>query len=113
MGFRKPKETDLVKQCLDLLALRGVFAWRQNQGAVSGEYKGKRRFIRFAGADGISDIIGVLPGGKMLAVECKMPGNKPTPEQLDFMQKVRHQGGIAVVIYDAQELIDALTELWP
>lgn len=113
MAIRKPRETDLVKQCLDVLALRGVFAWRQNQGGMKATYKGKSRFLRFAGVDGISDIIGVLPGGKMLTVECKMPGNKPSPEQKGFIEKVRQHGGIAVVVYDVQELIDVLCDLWP
>jgi hypothetical protein len=40
------RETDTVRACLTWLRLHGVFCWRQNQGAIGGEYKGKRRLWR-------------------------------------------------------------------
>ena len=44
--MKAPREQDLVAACLQLLRLRGVFAWRNNSGAfVLGEGK-RRRFFR-------------------------------------------------------------------
>lgn len=97
--------------CLELLALRGCFAWRQNQGSVKAEHKGCKRFFRFASADGISDIIGVLPSGQFLAIECKIAPNKPTNEQSKFLARVRRNGGVALLIYTIDELIAALQEV--
>lgn len=107
--MRKPRETDIVRQCLELLQLRGIPAYRQNQGGMTAEYKGKARFIKFAGAKGISDIIGIVPpNGRYLAVECKMPGKKPTEEQTLFLERIRSCGGLSVVVTSASELNDFL-----
>lgn len=99
-------ETDLVRACINYLNMRGIFAWRQNQGGMKAEYKGKKRFMRFAGAKGISDIIGVLPDGRFLAVECKVGRNKPTDDQRAFLQSVNDSGGLGIVVYDLDELRD-------
>ncbi len=109
--MRRPTETDLVRQCLDLLKLRGVYAWRNNSGAfVLGKGSG-RRFFR-AGAKGSADVIGVLPGsGRFLAVECKVGSNQPTADQVAFLDAVRAAGGVAVVIRDVAELVALLDDL--
>ena len=43
-----------------------------------------------------------------LYIEMKMHPNKPTPEQLEFMQYAHAQGYCALVCYSADEAIDAL-----
>jgi hypothetical protein len=108
MGFMKPKEGDLVKQVIAYLNLRRVFAWRQNQGAVASTHKGKRSFVRFAGVEGISDIIGILPGGRFLAIETKVRPNKPTKVQRAFLDAVTLAGGLAIVAYDLDDVIQVI-----
>jgi hypothetical protein len=100
------RETALVKACLTLLRLRGVMAWRQNVGAA----KLDRRFVRF-GAPGVSDILGVLKGGRFLAVECKAGKSRPTDAQAAFLAGVEAAGGVAVVVRDVRELQAILDEL--
>jgi hypothetical protein len=108
---KAPTEQALVRGCLQLLALRGVFAWRNNSGAfVLGQGK-DRRFFR-AGVKGGADILGILPGsGRVLALECKIGRNKPTPDQTAFLAAVEAAGGHAAVIYDVQQLLDLLDQL--
>lgn len=111
MSIRKPTEADVVKQCRDYLAIVGVFCWRQNQGAMTGEYKGRTRFLRFASAKGISDLIGILPAprrGQLIAVECKQPGKHPTPDQRAFLSEISARGGLSLVIHSLKELEEAL-----
>ncbi len=110
MGALHQRERNLVKACLDLLRFRGVFAWRQNCGGVSMPVGADRRerFVRFTSINGVSDIIGILPNGRFLAVECKRAGNKPTPDQIEFMNAVRRRGGVALVVYDVANLADIL-----
>lgn len=104
-------ETDLVRACLQLLRLHGVVCWRQNSGAVAGEHKGKRRFVRFNSARGCSDILGILPPtGRLVAIEVKLPGRKPTADQAGFLDAVRAAGGVGLVIRDVIELQAALVE---
>jgi hypothetical protein len=47
--------------CLRYLEIRGIYHWRNSTGAVR---IGPGRFMRF-GKVGSSDILGVLPGGKI------------------------------------------------
>jgi len=107
--MREQKEADILRVCLTWLKLNRVFCWRQNQGAISGEHNGKRRFLRFTSMAGVSDILGVLPPtGRVLAVECKRPGRKPTPEQEAFLDIVRQYGGVGVCVHSIDELEQAL-----
>ena len=59
-------ESDVLRGCLDYLKMKNIFCYRNNSGAT----KVGSRFIRF-GYKGSSDIIGILPDGRFLAVECK------------------------------------------
>lgn len=56
------------------------------------------------------DIIGLLPTGKFLAVECKRPGEEPRPNQELFLDDVRRHGGVGVVAHNLEELQEALAE---
>lgn len=97
---------DVVGPCLQLLALRGVFAWRNNTTGVFDPVK--KIFRKFTGLKGVSDILGCLPDGRFLAIECKVPGNKPTPDQAAFLEMVAKNNGVALVINDVRELDKAL-----
>lgn len=114
--MREQREADLLRDCLQWLQLHRVLCWRQNQGAISGVHNGKRRFLRFTSMSGVSDILGVLPPtGRMLAVECKLPGRQPTLEQAAFLDMVRQAGGVAICAHSLEELEQALRAAgaWP
>ena len=107
MGIKAPTETDLVAQVLAYLKLHRIFAWRNSVGAVSGEYQGKPRFVRF-GLKGSSDVFAVLPGGRFLVVETKSLRGKLTLEQQWFLDAVRGAGGLAFCVKSLAELEQAL-----
>jgi hypothetical protein len=110
--MKAPRETDLVRACLQLLRVRGVCAWRANSGALSVQRGGRRHVYRFAGVRGLSDILGILPpAGRFLAVECKMRGRKLTAHQQGFLDAIRAAGGVALVITDVGQLQAELTGL--
>jgi hypothetical protein len=69
---------------------------------------GEARLIRFCSALGASDILGVLPGGRFVAVECKRPGNVPTDDQREFLNAVNRRGGLALLVYDAVDLAEII-----
>lgn len=103
--MREQRESDILRDCLLWLKLHGAFCWRQNQGAISGEHNGKRRFLRFTSMQGVSDILGILkPSGRLLAVECKRPGKHPTVEQAAFLEMIRQFGGVAICAHGIDEL---------
>lgn len=84
------------------------FVWRQNK---TGLYRADiKRFVP-SGANGISDIIGVLRGGRWLAIECKEPGHVATPDQEAFMGCVREMGGIAFVACGIEDVAARMGEV--
>lgn len=94
-------ETQLVKACLQLLQLRGVFCWRQNQGRA----RFNKRSIAFTSITGISDVLAIIPpNGTLLAIEAKVGKNKVTENQKTFMAAITRAGGHALEIRDIREL---------
>jgi hypothetical protein len=91
--------------CLRYLEARGIYHWRNSTGAVR---IGPGRFMHF-GKKGSSDILGILPGGRLLCVECKAPeGGRLSPEQKQFLAEVREAGALALVVRGWTELDQAL-----
>ena len=89
-----PLEAGIQRTMLATLRHYGVLCWRNNTGAVQAEYKGRKRFIRY-GEVGHSDIFFVLPPrGRFGALEVKRPGNRPTDDQIGFLQRVGRAGGL-------------------
>jgi hypothetical protein len=104
-------EGDLVKVCLQYLQFTGVYCWRQNTGANAVKAKGaqKRRFIRY-GMPGISDILGCMPDGRFIAVECKVGKNALTTDQRVFLETIRDAGGIGIVARSVDDVVEALKD---
>lgn len=112
------KETDIVRSCLDWLALHRIKAWRSNNTGIFDPNKKIHR--RFHGLRGVSDILGILPQtvrladggaelfGNFLAIEVKKPGEKPRPEQAMFLREIREAGGIGLCVHSLGELEEQL-----
>jgi hypothetical protein len=107
------KEIDVVRACLDWLALHRIMAWRCNN---TGVFDPTRKVFRsFQGLKGVSDILGVFPQtveldgepvtfGNFLAVECKRPGEELRDDQAAFLQNIRDRGGIGLCVHSVAEL---------
>jgi len=80
-------------------------AWRNN----SGGQKIGRHFVRW-GEPGAADVLGVLPGGRLLCVEAKVGRNRPTPAQEAWLSMVRAAGALALVTRSVQELEEQFRE---
>ena len=60
---------------------------------------------------GSSDLIGILKRkgvGVFVAMEIKLPGQKPRPDQLAFLNRVRDLGGIAGYVTSVEEALELL-----
>jgi len=58
---------------------------------------------------GFSDILYINTAGKACFVECKLEGNKASPEQLKFIEKMQRTGckaGIAYSVNDALKICE-------
>ena len=101
----EPKEAAILASVLQALNFYPsvVFAHRFNSGAYAvGEGKA-RRFIRF-GFEGCPDILGMLKGGSLLAIECKSPSGKLTDHQERFLDMVNTNGGMGFVCRSVSDL---------
>lgn len=93
-------EDEVLRGCLEYLRIHGVFAWRNNTGAI----KIGKRFIRY-GTPGSSDILGIMPDGRFLAVECKREkGGRLSELQKAFLTAIKINGGVSIVARSVEEL---------
>ena len=95
-------ERDTQRACLQYLAARGIFAWRQN---TAGVYDPKKDSYRFPGLRGVADILGCLPDGRLLAVEVKTPTGKVSPHQQRFLERITESGGLGTCVRSVDELV--------
>lgn len=97
-------EAEVLKACLEYLQLNGFYCWRNNTGAV----KVGARFIRY-GFVGSSDILGICPDGRFLAVECKREkGGVLSEAQKTFLSEIEKRGGVALVCNGLKSLQEGL-----
>jgi len=53
---------------------------------------------------GVGDIVGILPSGRFLSVECKSTAGKASPDQILFIKRCVALGGLCVVVHSLDEL---------
>lgn len=113
-----PKEAALQRQIIAYLRAqqaRGRIVWfgRFNGGAVK---VGKRWIVNYRSylpqaepsSAGVSDLLVLLPGGQLAALEVKRPGESATDEQIEFLNAVRNGGGIAAVVRGFEDVPSVL-----
>jgi len=97
-------ENTVLTGCLKYLQKKGIYHWRNSVGAVR---IAPDRFMRF-GKVGSSDILGVLPDGRFLAIECKAQSGRLSPEQKIFLSDVQELGALALCVRGWKELDQVL-----
>lgn len=104
------KETDIQNAILEYLWYNKIFAWRNNNTPVYDV--GGNRFRRMPkwSMKGVSDILGVLPDGKFLAIEVKRKGAYPSKEQKKFMQGITDSGGRAILARSIEDVRQSLVK---
>ena len=108
-------ETQIQRRIMLRLSEAGCTVWRNE---TSGAWLGKiihkagnqvtianAHMMVFGLAVGSSDIIGIAPNGKFLAVEIKTTTGRATKEQLAFIEAVRAAGGIAGIARTPEEAL--------
>lgn len=96
-------EANIQNEIMIALSKAGCLIWRNNVGAWKDP---SGRVIRYGvGGKGGSDLLGVAPDGRALAVECKTATGRVRPEQELFIAAVKRAGGRAGI---ARSVDDAL-----
>lgn len=70
----------------------------------------KGQLIKF-GFVGAPDLMAVGPRGRLIAIETKRPGGRPTPAQRAVLDAIRAAGGVSLVVTDVTQLAAALDAL--
>jgi len=81
----------------------GIITWRNNTGVLKDRMG---RAVRFGLCVGSSDLIGITPFGRFVAIEVKCEGKKPTEAQKRFIEEIQDNGGFAGVAHTVQEALD-------
>ena len=98
---RKIKEKDIQKAILDYLRWHKVFCWKA--GSV-GIYKKATDSYIPVGMKGVSDILGILPKGRFLAIEVKGPKGVLTEAQKKFIDAIKERSGVAFVARSVKDV---------
>ncbi len=101
------KEMDILRLIMVTLSEAGCVVWRNNVGVLK---NAAGIPIKFGLCVGSSDIIGVAPCGRFLAVEVKTEKGRPTPDQIRFIEAVKRKGGIAGIARSPADAVALLTQ---
>lgn len=114
------RETAIQRNIMVALSTAGCIVFRNEVGqGFVGKLLSERdgvivldtaRRFRFGLHKGSSDIIGIAPDGRFLAVEVKTDKGRERPEQVVFREAVSRAGGIAYVARSPKEAVDLLTD---
>ena len=99
------KESEIQKSILDLLRLKRCLVFKHRNVGIFKQSTGTYIPLAF-GEKGISDIIGCTPSGRFLAIEVKKPGGRVSPEQQEFINNVNRLGGIAILAFSLDDVIN-------
>ena len=101
------KESVLKRHILSYLSVCGIFAWNSR---TTGVWNAKTGHFIPSQCRGCPDILGVMPGGRIIAIEVKIKGNKPTFLQLGFIEMINSKGGLAFVAYSLDDVETRIKE---
>ena len=95
-------EIEIQNSILEFLKFKKIIAWRNNNGSTydptRGQHLRKNKWEKIHG-DPV-DILGIVFGGKLLAIEVKKnEKEKPSKGQQEFLDNVNNAGGIGIVAY--------------
>ena len=96
-------ETNLKNTILDYLKYKGIYCWltntQGNYNKFTNSYYKNPRLTK-----GVADIIGLLPNGQLLAIECKFGKNKQTETQKEFQTQIEANNGVYLLVYRLEEI---------
>jgi len=94
------------------LKRRGIFFWINDSVGIYNAARGS--FMRSSNPfriKGTADILGILPGGRMLAIELKSKRGTLSPDQRAFLAEINSRGGLAFMAKSADDVAQQLDSL--
>lgn len=105
----KDAERHVLRGVLDLLFLHGFRAFRVNSGKIQTR---QGTWVQLA-PKGTADVIAIVPrSGRLFAIETKREkGGHASQEQVEFLDAIRGDNGIGIIIDDLKTLERVILEL--
>jgi hypothetical protein len=97
-------EKDIQKQILMLLRKHPRVQWVARFN--SGTFMDGDRYITSNSQRGMSDILGMLKGGRLFAIECKSRTGRIQPHQQEFLDLINAGGGVAFVARSVDDVLN-------
>lgn len=108
---RTNPESAVQKACMELLTLKGIFHWRNNNHGTPRFRSNGQIGWSFHGTPGVADIIAICPDdGRLLAIEVKAGKNTESDAQKEFLDNIRANNGHAVTVWSANDLLSYLED---
>ncbi len=110
----KPRtEADLCREIVAALAASGrVLVIRGDKGRITWPHRNVQRSTpwgTYGLGPGSADVIGMMVGGQLLAIEVKRPDDPaPDEHQARWLAAIRAGGGVAFVAHSAEEAVEGL-----
>ncbi len=98
----EPLEKDIQASILDYLHAKRIFCWKEHSSGIM--INGGERYMPI-GLKGKSDILGILPDGRFLAIEVKRPSGRLSPDQVEFIANINNHGGLAFMAMSIDDVM--------
>lgn len=92
-----PPEKDIRDCVYEYLTKRGYFVWRDRQAS----HRAKNIFNENLGCP---DILGMTKQGRFMGIEIKKKNGTLSIQQHNFLEKIKENGGIALVVTELDDL---------
>lgn len=105
--IKEATEKQIENSILEYLEVKGIFCWKHNNTGIYDTRKQtfRRSYSRYQ-FPGIADIIGIMPCGKLLALEVKKPSRvkNTTLAQKKFLANIEMRNGVCGVVTSIEDV---------
>ena len=102
--LKEPTEKEIENSILAYLQTQKGFFWKNNTvGVYDPVKKTFRRQSKYC-INGVADILGVTPGGRFVAIECKSKKGKASKAQEHFLSMVSNFGGLGFIARSIEDV---------
>lgn len=108
----KESEKQIENNILRYLGVRNVYVWKAKTVGTFDTKLGRFRKSSPMYKKGVADIIGILPGGKILAIEVKSKKGRLSPEQKIFLDEISNRGGVSLVARSVEDVEAVLSKYY-
>lgn len=107
-------EKQIENNILSFLEEIGLFCWKNQTTGIFDAKKGiYRRSNNKFHLTGVSDILGLMPDGRFLAIEVKSKNGRISINQMAFITLINSHGGVAFVSRGVGQTFDQLMPFFP